>query len=383
MYKRTFSVFLAILILSTSCITAFAKQDLALSAQSSVLIVADTGEIVYAENENKQKPMASTTKIMTSLLALEYGNPAKEITVTDEMLKVEGTSIGLLPGDKVTLSTLVSGMLLESGNDAANVTAFAVSGGVAPFVELMNQKAHEIGMNNTSFATPSGLDADEHYSTAYDMALLGAYAVKNPEFLKICSQKQEAVYYGNPPYRRTLTNHNRLLSMYDGCVGIKTGFTKKSGRCLVSAAKRDNITLVAVTLNAGDDWNDHKKMFDYGFNAVVNQSLPNDISYAKLNVVGSEKAAVDVKLSFTPYLPTAKENKDITLKVLLSKFEYAPFKEGKSVGTAYYYCGDKLIAEVPVVTAEEASFKVNTEIKESFFEKIKNFFRKNFGEKHD
>lgn len=383
MYKKAFSVFSAILIMLSSCVISNAYEDLALSAKSAVLIVADTGEIVYAKNENEKLPMASTTKIMTSLLAIEYGNPAKEITVTDEMLKVEGTSIGLLPGDSVNLNTLISGMLLESGNDAANVTAFAVSGGVEPFLELMNNRAKEIGMNNTSFDTPSGLDSKNHYSTAYDMALLGACAVNNPQFLNICSQKQETVYYGNPPYRRTLTNHNKLLSMYDGCIGIKTGFTKKSGRCLVSAARRDNITLVAVTLNAGDDWNDHEKMFDYGFSKVKNQSLPNDISYARLNVVGGEKADIGVRLSFTPYLPSVNENKDISLKVLLSKFEYAPLSEGRVVGTAYYYSGGRLIAEVPVVTGEDVGLFPATVIKESFFDKIKNFFRKNFGEKYD
>lgn len=383
MYKKAFSVFSAILIMLSACVTATAYEDLALSAKSAVLIVADTGEIVYAENENQKLPMASTTKIMTSLLALEYGNSAKEIIVTDEMLKVEGTSMGLLPGDSVTLGTLVSGMLLESGNDAANVTAYAVSGGVEPFLELMNSRAKELGMNNTSFDTPSGLDSENHYSTAYDMAILGAYAVSNPQFLSICSQKQQAVYYGNPPYRRTLTNHNKLLSMYDGCIGIKTGFTKKSGRCLVTAARRDNITLVAVTLNAGDDWNDHKKMFNYGFSRVKNQNLPDDVSFAKLNVVGGEKSEIGIKLSFTPYLPSANENKDISLKLLLSKFEYAPVAEGKVVGTVYYYSGEKLIAEVPVVTQEEAAMLPATVVKESFFEKIKNFFRKNFGEKYD
>lgn len=383
MYKRAFSVFIAIFIFLSVSVTSYAKEDLTLSAKSSVLLVADTGEIVYGKNENQKLPMASTTKIMTSLLALEYGNPAKEITVTDEMLKVEGTSIGLLAGDKVSLSTLVSGMLLESGNDAANVTAFAVSGGVKPFLELMNSRAKEIGMNNTSFDTPSGLDSENHYSTAYDMALLGACAIKNPQFLSICSKEQEAVYYGNPPYRRTLTNHNKLLSMCDGCIGIKTGFTKKSGRCLVSAVRRNNITLVAVTLSAGDDWNDHQKLFDYGFSVVKNQSLPDDISYVRLNVAGGEKSDIGVRLAFTPYLPTVNDNKDITLKVTLSQLEYAPLTEGKSVGTAYYYSGEKLIAEVPIVTSEGIELSHKTIVKQSLFEKIKNFIGKYFGDKND
>ena len=192
-------------------------------------MLADTREVLYAENENEQLSMASTTKIMTSLLALESGLWEQQIKVTSDMVAAEGTSIGLLPDDLISVRTLISGMLLESGNDAANVTAYAVAGGQAQFLELMNQKAAEIGMKNTHFDSVSGLDTDSHYSTAYDMALLTAYALENPKFRSICSEKSERVYYGNPPYARTLYNHNRLLSSYEGAIGVKPGFTKQSG----------------------------------------------------------------------------------------------------------------------------------------------------------
>ncbi|HQD73306.1 MAG TPA: serine hydrolase, partial [Clostridiales bacterium] len=203
-----------------------------ISAKAAVLMCADTGEVLFSLNKDLRLPMASTTKIMTALIALEDPSPMREIKVTKEMVAVEGTSMGLLPDDTISLYTLAAGMLLESGNDAANVTAYAIAGGLNEFAKLMNKKAKELGLKNTNFVTPSGLDADKHYSTAYDLALLGAAAIKNPLFKEICSQKSMKVEFGNPPYPRWLYNHNRLLSSYEGTIGIKTGYTKKSGRCL-------------------------------------------------------------------------------------------------------------------------------------------------------
>ncbi len=139
----------------------------------------------------------------------------------------------------------------------------------------MNERAQQIGMEQTNFVTPSGLDAQDHYSTAYDMALLAREAIRNEDFLSICSQTKITTEYGNPPYKRTLTNHNRLLSLYEGAIGVKTGFTKKAGRCLVSAAQRDGVTLICVTLNAPDDWNDHSALFDYGFSQVHTEKGQN------------------------------------------------------------------------------------------------------------
>ena len=265
-----------------SGLTVFAQPDV--SASCAALMVAETGELIYGKNEHDRRSMASTTKIMTSLLAIEALTPQRKITVSADMLNIEGTSMGLLPGDTVTLEGLVYGMLLQSGNDAANVTAITLGGNVENFVSMMNKRAGEIGMNDTHFETPSGLDSKEHYSTAYDMALLGCTAIKNPEFAAVCSQKSAVVCYGNPPYRRTLTNHNRLLRIYDDAVGIKTGFTKKSGRCLVSAARRDGVTLVAVTLNAPDDWNDHSKMLEYGFSVVERHEADTDMSAVSLKM---------------------------------------------------------------------------------------------------
>ncbi|MBQ4604298.1 MAG: D-alanyl-D-alanine carboxypeptidase, partial [Clostridia bacterium] len=270
------------------------------SAESAVLMCADNGEILFSRNADRQLSMASTTKIMTSLIALESAVPEKEIVVTKEMVSVEGTSMGLVPGDSVSMKELVYGMLLQSGNDAANTVAYVLGGGQEGFATLMNERAAEIGMKNTNFVTASGLDDENHYSTAFDMSLLACECIDNPEFLDICSQKKVKLTYGNPPYARTLTNHNKLLWKYSDTIGIKTGFTKKSGRCLVSAAKRNGVTLVAVTLNAPDDWNDHISMFEYGFSKCKGALLSCDFSNISVKVTGGEDESVPVKLAYNP-----------------------------------------------------------------------------------
>ncbi len=380
--KKLCYVFLSLVLLSLCVVDSFAEDDLSVSAKAAVVICADTLEVVYSKNMNERHSMASTTKIMTSLLALEYGASDTPLTVTKDMISVEGTSMGLRDGDSVSLKTLVKGMLLESGNDAANAVAYIIGGDIPSFVTMMNEKAKDIGMNSTSFQTPSGLDGDNHYSTAYDMAVLGAYALNNPEFRSICSSKDEVVYYGNPPYRRVLSNHNRLLSMYDGALGIKTGFTKKSGRCLVSAVQKDGKTLVAVTLNAPDDWNDHIKMYDYAFEKVVLHQITEDVSDIRLKIVGGEKESIAVCLSNLLPITSVHSDFEYSDRILLKQFEYAPVKKGDIVGTVEFRGSDgELIGSVSICAAEsvERAVTENTvsknESKKGFFEKIKDFFR--------
>lgn len=380
MIKR---IIIFIFLISFLCFPTYASNEVSVSAEGAALIIAESGELLFGKNENKQLSMASTTKIMTSLLLLEENTPDKEITVTSAMTSVEGTSMGLLPGDRVTCEALVYGMLLESGNDAANTAAYIVSGSPSKFAELMNQKAKLIGMENTNFVTPSGLDATEHYSTAYDMALLGAYAVSNPEFSKICSTNSISLEYGNPPYRRRLSNHNRLLTMYDGAFGIKTGFTKKSGRCLVSAAERNGITLIAVTLNAPDDWNDHKKMFDYGFSVVDKQELKIDTSNLNVPVIGGDKTCVSVSLGEECCYPVLKgESISVKSEILLKNFVYAPVKEGQTVGEVRYYSDGKQIASQTIVAGESSECTTQEVIKETkkkgLFNRIVDFLKKLF-----
>ncbi len=374
--RKNISVFLCILLAVMFFPLDAAGVSLNISASSAVVMVVDTGEVLYEYNAHTKRSMASTTKIMTSLLALENADLEKEVIVCEDEVAVEGTSMGLKADDKVTFRALVYGMLLQSGNDAANVTAIKLSGSTEKFVKLMNKRASEIGMINTNFVTPSGLDATEHYSTAYDMALLACHAIKNPEFRSISSQKQAAVFYGNPPYRRILTNHNKLLSFYDGCIGVKTGFTKKSGRCLVSAAEKDSVRIVAVTLNAPDDWNDHKKLLDYGFEKTKKLKLTEKNTYTAPVVGGTEKS---VKLTFQEdtYVGVANDNQGIVSEYLIDSFIYAPVKKGDICGKAVFYSGQKKIAESILVAVSDVSAAAMPE-KISLWQRFINFLKSIF-----
>ncbi len=368
------TVVLSVLI-SFFCFDAGAV-NFSLSAQSAILINADTLEIVYEKNAHEKRGMASTTKIMTSILALEYGNKNKTIKVRDEDVRVEGTSIGLKAGDKVTLDVLVAGMLLESGNDAANVTATAVSGSKTAFADLMNKKAKEIGMKNTSFKNPSGLTEEGHFSTAYDMAFLASYAIRNEEFRNICSCKSMRVSYGEEEIERTFYNHNKLLSMVDGAFGIKTGFTKASGRCLVSAAQREGVTLVAVTLYAPDDWNDHKKLFEYGFNEVKIKTVCFDEKTVKIPVVGSQKKYIDVCLSDEMKIPSSEEvTKSVDFRVYCEPFVYAGVEKGEILGFVEAINSQGIVISQSYLLAQEPAplnFTENTE-PPTIWEKLKKF----------
>lgn len=380
MLKRTIT-FLIVFSLTFSCLCINTNaQELSLSAKSAVLINAQTNEVVYEKNAYERRGMASTTKIMTSILALEYGDLNETVTAKDIDVRVEGTSIGLKDGDKITLETLVLGMLLESGNDAANVTARVVGGSKEKFVSLMNRKAKEIGMENTCFKNPSGLTEDGHYSTAFDMALLGSFAIKNQQFRGICSQSSVRVSYGNPEYQRTFTNHNKLLDSFDGAFGIKTGFTKASGRCLVSAAEKDGVTLVAVTLSAPDDWNDHKKLLEYGFDKVKAYVEVFNADNIKISVVGSDNKEIGVELdSELIYTAVNKENNTETV-VFCEGFLYAGVKKGDAVGWVKVYSSDKrLLCESKLISKENAPINfIEKEKTLTLFDKIKNIFeRKN------
>ncbi len=358
MLKKSICLLFAVLVIFGFTAEASAFESSDISAVSAVLYCKETGDVIFEKNSDRSLSMASTTKIMTSVLALECNTPYREVEVTAEMVNVEGTSSGLKAGDKIRLTDLVYCMLLESGNDAANSVAIAVGGSIEGFALMMNEKASEIGMNNTSFVTPSGLDAENHCTTAYDMALLTAYALDNEEFVAACSEDSYTVSFIDSDKQVTLYNHNRLLSEYEDCIGVKTGFTKKSGRCLVSAAERDGVTLIAVTLNAGDDWNDHKKMLDYGFECMATAQADTDFSQYSIPVVGSANSSVGVECSecTVPYL---KENgSDITREIYLEKFLYAPVSKGDIVGFARYYNNGKLIAQVSLVADSSADILI-------------------------
>lgn len=231
------------------------------SARSAILIEASTGTVMYEKNPDERLLIASTTKLMTALVALENASLSEVVEVAPECEGVEGSSMYLKAGDKLTMRELLYGLMLESGNDAAVAVACHISGGVEGFVKLMNQRAQSLGLENTHFANPHGLNAEGHYSSARDLAKIMAEGMKNPLFAEIATTK--TITFG----ARTYTNHNKLMWSYEGMEAGKTGFTKKAGRTLVTCACRDGLRLICVTLNDGDDWNDHAALYDMAFGA--------------------------------------------------------------------------------------------------------------------
>ena len=236
---------------------AEAAGNVSLSAHAAILMDAATGEVLYEKNADEQMRIASTTKILTALVALEEASPCEIITVTNDHM-VEGSSMYLKVGEQRTVEELLYGLMLSSGNDAA-LALTEVCGGESLFVEKMNALAQRIGMADSSFRNPNGLDEEGHYSTARDMARLAAYAADDPAFVRLCSTTNASIA------GRSMSNHNKLLRRIEGCIGMKTGYTKAAGRTLVSCVERDGRRLVAVTLKASDDWSDHEKLYEFGF----------------------------------------------------------------------------------------------------------------------
>ncbi len=355
MCKKLISVLLFIIFLMPLDNMVLAESDaLSLSAQSAVVICADTGQIIYGKNEREPRPMASTTKIMTALLALEAADSEDvNVTITDKMVPVEGSSMCLKVGQVLPLSSLAKGMLTVSGNDAANSVAITLGGSVDGFVDLMNKKAKQIGLNDTYFETPSGLDKGNHHSTAYDMALLGAFALENKAFYNISSKRRVEVPFIEPDEIRTLYNENRMLKRYDGCIGVKTGFTKMAGRCLVSAAEKNNTRLVAVTLNAGDDWNDHEKLLDYGFSKVDTVNF-NDKESITVPLVGGKVNDTNLIVKDKISITLKKGEKEKIEKVVeVPSFLYAPLKQGQVVGKIKYKLNGNVIASNDLLIPED------------------------------
>ncbi|MDR1927589.1 MAG: D-alanyl-D-alanine carboxypeptidase [Oscillospiraceae bacterium] len=348
-----------------------------LSAQSAILIDAADGQVFFARNADREMPMASTTKIMTALLLLEAGGAEEIFTVTKEMVTVEGTSMGLLPGNQVSRYALACGMLLASGNDAANAAAYWMDGSLPAFARRMNERAAALGMAHTYFVTPSGLDTQGHYSTASDMALLARVALQNPAFREICGRRTVRVAFGSPPYLRTITNHNKLLGTLEGCIGVKTGFTKKSGRCLISAAERNGVTLIAVTLNAPDDWEDHRRLYDFGFSLFHPIPLEDGGGNILLPVVGGKAGVLRLQPAWVPVAQLRSFPDNIRREILMRPFEYAPLDKGGVLGLARYYTGTRLLAEVPLVAENSVAQRTaQAAQKLSLWQRILRFFRK-------
>ena len=328
------------------------------SARSYVLYCPQNRKVILSHNMDTPMGMASTTKIMTALLTLEYAQKEDKVVTFTSRMTAEGSSMYLKVGDKVRLSDLAAGMMTVSGNDAANAAAVSIGKSMENFAKLMNSRAKEIGMKNTNFVNPSGLPCEGHYSTAYDMALLMSYALENEDFRALSAKKCVEVDFINPPAQRvTYTNHNKLLWRYEYCTGGKTGYTRSDGRCLVSSSTKDNLDLVAVTLNASDDWNDHKALFDYGYeNYCAVQTGKSSVLY-DVRVLSSDKERVRACAEGRNEIILTKEDAEkLTTQVYLEPVVFAPVSEGQVLGRIRCTLDGKVVYTAHIKSVEGADY---------------------------
>lgn len=319
-----------------------------ISSLSAVVYAPSSDMVLYEKDADTPRPMASTTKLMTALLAAERLNPADEVAVPAGAVPVEGTQLGLAAGDKVLVQDLLAGLLLSSGNDAANALALLMEDSLPAFASCMNEKARQLGMTNSLFVTPSGLDEGGHSASARDMARLGGAVLQQPLLAQLCAAKTATVTLHGT--RMSLRNHNRLLNLYAPCIGMKTGFTKKSGRCLVSAAEKDGVVLVVATLNGGDYWNDHIALYEYAFSLVEQAQMPA-VEWPDCPVAGGTAATVPL----TVQLPDAfvvRRGQTVRARVYAPAFVWAPVQQGQVVGEIEYVYEDRVLARVPVRAAQ-------------------------------
>ena len=319
------------------------------SASSAILMDVDSGRVLYEHNADAKMLIASTTKLLTALVAIREGDLNDVVTVSREAAYTEGSSMYLKAGEQLTLETLLYGLLLCSGNDAAVAIAEHISGSQEKFAAAMNETARAIGMERSSFANPNGLDHEDHYSTARDMARLACAAVENETLMRMASTK--SVTIGG----RTMTNHNKLLSQLEGCIGLKTGYTMAAGRTLVSCVEKNGQRLVAVTLQDGNDWADHAALYDYGFAAYpakLGASLGQMIQRA--DVENGMSAAVPLVAADSFSWPLAA-GETLELEVELSGRLRAPLRAGDRVGQAVFSVNGKEVGRVALLCGADVA----------------------------
>ncbi len=333
--KKTLLIICAMLLLGNSRAMA-----LEVSAEYACVMLAQTGEVIYEKNAYVQHSMASTTKIMTALVALENCGLEDVVTVSRNASMQEGSSMYLHPGDQITMENLLYGLMLNSGNDAAVAIAEHVAGTAEIFAEMMTARARELGAENTQFKNPNGLDADGHYTTAYDLALITRAAMKNDTFRQIVKTKSKTVSLAGGGADLYLGNHNKMLQLYDGAIGVKTGFTKATGRCLVSAAARDGVEVIAVTLQAPDDWNDHTRMLDDAFSRYAEATVFHAGDCLRETEVAGEPVQVLVGEDVKTVSPKGEQPK-AEVVVHLAENLSGPVIQGEKIGYMEVKTGDQ------------------------------------------
>ncbi len=320
------------------------------SAKAMALFDATSGTFLAESGASARLPMASTTKIMTALVVLEECQLDDTFAVPAEAVGVEGSSVYLFEGEAVSVRTLLYALLLSSANDAAVALALHTAGSVPAFAEKMNAKAAALGLHDTCFQNPHGLPAEGHYTTARELALIAAAAMKNPVFREIASTTRYSVPQNGTDATRLFLNHNRLLRTYNGAVGVKTGFTKESGRCLVGAAERDGLLLICVTLSDGNDWRDHTALFDWGFSQY--SAFHTDTEPVEMPIVGGAEPSVSLVPTENIALTLPAGHGEITKTVFAPRFLFGSCREGQEVGKIVYRMDGEELASVPLVASK-------------------------------
>lgn len=336
-------------------LSALAQEETAevftASAKAAVLIEEQTGIVLYAQNETAPLPMASTTKVMTALMVLEYGHLDEVVVTGRNAFGVPGSSIYLALGEKLTLEQMFYGLMLASGNDAAVAIAEHIGGSVDNFCKMMTERAAELGCKDTVFITPHGLPNKIHHTTAYDLALIAREAMKYPLFRKIVSTQRATIPWEGRTYSRILNNKNKLLSTYEGATGIKTGYTKTAGRCLVFGAERDGLEVVGVVLNCPNWFDEAAKVMDYGFaNYRYLLMLKSGEQVRSLPVIDGEEPAVSVILQGDLAAPVAQEEWP-QMEFDLPDSLAAGVTKDQVVGTARLTLNGRLLVERPIIAA--------------------------------
>lgn len=320
------------------------------SASSAILVDADSGRVLYEKNAHEQRSIASITKLMTALVAVErHPELSDVVTIRPEWTGIEGSSMYLKAGEQLTLEALLYGLLLVSGNDAAEAIAGYCAGDSETFAAWMNEKAARLGMEHSRFTNPSGLNEEGHYSTAADMARLARAVLEHETLARIVSTRSVSVA------GRSLTNHNKLLWQYEGCTGLKTGYTEAAGRTLVASAERDGQTLIAVTLNDRNDWADHAALFDYGFAGYPNTMLAlAGRAVSAVPVSGSLCRFAPVETVSDVYYPLT-EGERVEAKIELPQAVTAPVRAGERAGKLVFTLDGEVIGETELVYSQSVS----------------------------
>lgn len=347
------------------------------TAESVCVINAVTGEVVFEKDAYAQKPMASTTKIMTLLTALLHSNPDDIVKVSKTAVLEEGSSAYLKPGAKITMRDVCYGLMLNSGNDAAIAIAEHISGDVDSFVKLMNDTAKELGLGNTHFVTPNGLHDDEHYTTAAELAKITRYALRNEILREIVSSRSYTSSMQMPDgtiENVEYINHNRLLKELDGCIGVKTGFTKVAGRCLVSAVNRDGAEYIIVTLNDSDDWNTHKELCEEVFKNHTRRVIVKSGDCMKHVVFEKEECSLVAENEFAVYVSNYGGNGFEVIKHIPKTIDF-PLNRGEKVGYIEIKTNGETIGTVNVVAEKDFNPSGDAEVKNCFMFTFLNILR--------